>query len=970
MNIYDSTIKRLKGLILFFVCFCFALNCQVVDEPLGARYSLGMTLWHMGHNPEMITRFHEFLKKSHYTPEKILPPSQLKKPQSITRILVEPELLGNENLNGWKVSGEYITSWAGDAGPTVSIPLRIPKADLYRFWLLYYGNPGSRGVTFIKFYEKGKEQIGPIFQMDEFYDKPPEKPGPVWKDMLVELPEGDLIVKLGHVTRWWHGKGGYDIRRVDCFYITDEIWKGEPEPDFIKKTMKQGKPDGIQWTQILPFDQNEYEIWKWWQVRVLSWEDSKKYPLLFDLSKKFWESVINELSKKEYDEKNLPDYREPERQVVFNEVWNMVANPVRAKRQIEILEKDISRKPLDYNYVWHDVGGNIEGLRQDGKYEKGTKYEKYGNWYGGPGCLMAGWGNLKGTVSTEVFVPSAGKYSCWILSSSTNLSYTAPYFCKAFVDDNEQFVYHHKDKIPSIWMKMGEISVSKPEKVRFDFILDDAGWGGTYRRIYTLFLVDSEKYIPQGTVRPPWTLQMYTERAKKAGAKPSDKLLLWLQENPYRRLSQEVWAEKISSGDSWPYEELKGKTRIKEFLMAQNTYKAVSVGIRNLVDEPLKLDIKIEPLKSKNKTYDNTIEWRVQAFIPYGSDRQAWTPFFLLRRPYIIVPPLNVAGLWVTINTNGLPAGNYAGKIKISGKNVENYEILINVRVANLKINPENPVLVDGWTRPHEGQAYIKDFVEHGMNVWPGDITKDQMKRWRIRQVRLSAWGADKAKEFVEHIKSLGLDYNDYFVGVLDEPCGKTETELAQFINIAKAIKQVDPNVRISFNPGEAATLATFQILAPYCDFWVPYSLHVFSPYYDNPKKKEIYLKKPWMWYTTPCLWDKTAREPGIRLVPSQPGNCVGVAFFALNYPWRDQWDTAYEHINDASTMGSVMSRNGPVPTIIWEEIREATQTANLAMMVREKLGVKTFDEVKDPEMQKLIKDATDEELIRWLESH
>jgi len=961
--------KRFLLFLAGLVLLCsINLKAEIVDEPLGARYSLGMTLWHMGHNPEMITRFHQWLKDSGQNPEKLIGSEKFKQPSSILRILVEPELLGEEKLNGWKVSGDYITSWAGDAGPTTSIPVYIPKAGLYRFWVLYYGRPEHRGVTFIKFYKKGQEQLGPIFQKDEIYDMPPAKEGPTWKDMLVELPQGDIIVQLGHVTRWWHGKGGYDTRRIDCFYITDEIWVSSPDPGFIKTSMKAGKPDGIQWTENLPFNKNDYETWKLWQIRPLSWEDKDKNPVLFDLSKKFWESIISELSQKEYDEKNLPDYREPERQVVFNEIWNMVANPVRARRQIETLTADISRKSLGYNYIWHDVGGNIEGLREDGRYEKGTKYEKYGNWYGGPGRLEAGWGNPKGTVSTEVFVQNPGTYSCWILSSPTNLSYTAPYFCKAIVDGKEQFTYHHKDKIPSIWMKMGEITVSEPKKVRFDFILDDAGSGQTYRRIYTLFLVDNKDIIPQGTIRPPWTLEMYKNRAKQAGAKPSDKLLVWLQETPFRRLSQEVWADKISVGDSWPYEYLSGNTRTKEFLMTQDMCKAVSVGIRNLTDKPVKLNIDIEPLKRAGRSYPDSIQCRVQSFIPYGVDRQKWTPFFLLRRPYVYVPPLNIAGIWITVNTKSMPAGEYTGNIKISGTGVEKYNIVLKVRVANFRIEPKNPVLVDGWTNPHEGEAYLKDFVEHGMNVWQRDITKEEMKKWGIKQAHISAWSADKAKEFVEHVKSLGLDYNDYFVGILDEPGGKTETELKRFIDIAKAIKQVDPKVRISFNPGESATLPTFEILAPYCDFWIPYSLHVFSPYYDNPKKKEIYLNKPWMWYTTPCLWDKVARDPGIRIAPSQPGNCVGVAFFALNYPWRDQWDTAYEHIPDASTMGAVISRHGPVSSIIWEEIREAAQTANLAMMVREKLKVKTFDEVKDPEIQKLIKEGTDRDLIQWLE--
>ncbi len=953
--------KKLFMVAGFLFFLCSSVFSRVVDEPLGARYSLGMTLWHMGHNPEMIVKFHSWLKEQSESPEKLLSTSKLKPPANLVRILIEPENLGEENLGGWKIRGDYIVSGATDAGPTVSIPVHIPKASIYRFWLLYDARVNHRGVTFIKFYKKGQEKEGPIFQPDEFYDMPPEKDGPVWKDMLVELPEGDLIIKLGHVTRWWHGKGGYDTRRVDCFYITEEIWAGEPDAKFIKTAIKSEKQQSVQYTEVVPFNRDDYENWKWWQVRPISWEDAEKEPKLFKLSQEFWEKIISELSQKEYDEKNLPDYRESERQVVFQSIWNMVANPVRAKRQIEIIKKDISHQPLGYNYVWHDVARNIEGLRSDGNY-KGTKYESYGNWYYGEGCLMASYGSPRGTVSTYVDVSAPGRYYCWILSSSTNLSYTAPYFCKAYVDDQEQFVYHHQGKIPSVWMKMGEINVEKPGKVRFDFILDGAGSGGTYRRIYTLFLVNKEDYVPHGTVRPPWTMDMYKEKAKKCGASPADKLLVWIQNNSFVRFSQEVWSE-----NSWPKEELKGTTRIKEFLMPQDAYKSISVGIRNLTENPITLNVQVDPLRSGTRIYKDSIEWRVQAFIPYGTDRQNWTPFFLLRRPDITVPPLNIAGLWLTINTKGIPPGRYTGKVTISGKNVEAYEIVINVDVAALKIQPQKPVLIDGWTRPHEGEIYLRDFVEHGMNVWPGEMSKEDMKKYGIKLLRLSAPAPDRAKEFVERIKKLGLDYEDYFVGVLDEPGGKTETELMPFITRAKSIKEVDPNIRISFNPGEAASLATFQILAPYCDFWVPYSLHVFSPYYNNPQKKEIYLKKPWMWYTTPCLWDKTAREPGIRIVPSQPGNCVGVAFFALNYPWRDQWDTAYEHIRDASTMGAVMSRHGPVPTIIWEEIREAAQTANLAMMVREKIEVKTFDEVKDPEMQRLIKEGTDEELIRWL---
>ena len=46
---------------------------------------------------------------------------------------------------------------------------------------------------------------------------------------------------------------------------------------------------------------------------------------------------------------------------------------------------------------------------------------------------------------------------------------------------------------------MGEVAVQKPGPVEVAFTLDNAGDGSTYRRIYTLFLTDDPKTIPDGT---------------------------------------------------------------------------------------------------------------------------------------------------------------------------------------------------------------------------------------------------------------------------------------------------------------------------------------------------------------------------------------------------------------------------------------------------------------------------------------
>lgn len=938
----------------------------VVDEPLGARYSLGLTLWHLGHQAERIRQFHEYLRGRKLSPEKLLPAARLKPPAAMQRLLLEPELLPADQLNGWQVEGDYVTSGATDMGPTLSLPLRVPRAGTYRLWVQFAGRPDARAVTFLKIYRAGREAAGPICQPDEIYAEPPEQAGPAWHDLIVDLPAGDYVLKLGHVTRWWHGPGAYDQRRIDCLYLTEELWAKPPTTEARQALRQSARPAGIQWSVTAPLQPTDRATWRWWQVRPLSWEDSAANPRLFALSRAFWQGLVNELAAKEYSEEQVPDYRAPERQVVFHDTWNLVANPVRARRQIKALQGDVSRKPLGYHSVWHDVASNIAGLSPEAKYDPAGPYAGYGGWYRDQGALVASYGTGTGTVATEVPVATPGRYAVWVRSNPTNLSYTAPWFGTVSVAGKEQFRYSHEGKIPSIWMKMGEVVVARPGKVKVAFTLDGAGAGETYRRIYTLFLVDDLTMTPQGTIQPPWTMERYRQRAAQAGAGPRDKMLLWLSNDPYRRLSQEVWADHTTGTVSWPERPVKGTTRVKELLVPGEGSRAVQVGIRNLTDRPLTLNVQAGPLEGKAGRFPGAVTWRVQGFIPYGPDRQAWTPFFLLRRPFVKVPPLNIAGVWLTVKSRGVPAGTYTARVRFTGQGLPAHVVTLKVRVSAVKPAPRTPILIDGWTQPHEGEAYRRDFAEHGMNVWPGEMSKAEMRRWGIRLLRLPVGSAEDLVRY----KALGLDYSDWICPILDEPGGKTEEELKPFLDEARRIKALDPKVRLCFNPSEAATLSTFQILAPLCDFWVPYSLHVFGSHWDNPKKWEIYRPKPWMWYTTPCLWDKTAGDPGIRQAPVQPGNCVGVAFFALNYPWRDQWDTAYEHIADASTMGAVLSRHGPVATVIWEQLGEAAQAAQLAMCVRERLGVKTFDEVKDPAHQHLIREGTLEELIRWLEEH
>jgi hypothetical protein len=338
----------------------------------------------------------------------------------------------------------------------------------------------------------------------------------------------------------------------------------------------------------------------------------------------------------------------------------------------------------------------------------------------------------------------------------------------------------------------------------------------------------------------------------------------------------------------------------------------------------------------------------------------------LLRRPFVTVPPRSAAGVWLTVDATDVPPGKYTAPITFSGDGLPDRTVTLQVRIAP-PVSPQQPTLVGGYTSPPEGEIYTRDFSDHHMRVWYGSqMSKAEMQRRGIQLCVLQISSLDEAtiRGHIENFKSLGLDYEDWVFSIKDEPHGRTEEELKPYLDIAKAVRKVDPRARMSFNPGEAAPLVTFQILAPYCDVWLPYTHHrVYTPQ-EAAAKRAIFTVKPWMWYTTPDLWDKSPDWPTqiysqIREVPGQPGNILGTLFFAYYYPFRDAWDAGHEFLSDAG-VAVLPSRHGPVATRAWEAIREGIQDADLAQVVKESLGPPITDE----SINKMLMESSIEELV------
>jgi len=944
---------------LIFVCFgvicAGAAWAALVDEPIGQRQSLGVTLWHLGHNAEYIDGFHQYLAAHNIDPLVLDPPTN--NSTTSRRILLDPERLPPERLNlyganwAWTVNGTYVHGTVHDPGagsPVMSMPLTITTAGRYRVWVRYQGWASGYGPTSLKLYRDGWEGDGPVFY-DEVYDMAPLVDGWYWKDLIVDLAPGTYTLYVAHLDHGWRNKNGaqngYCERNIDCLYLTNELWASAPTDPMLQE-LRATTPSGIQYSLDHTLTSEEVYLWDLWQVLPVAWEEYETKPNVFTQSHDYWRTVVDTLSLPDYG-LDVPDYREHNRQNIFDETWNMMANPVRVLRQITTLQGDIlppDSPKLNEQYYWM-VANEFD--HQDGS----------GWWFEGT-QLVSAWGIFDGVMWHDYPIDVPDTYYVWV-----HYSYNwvfGPWYMTVTNPQNQTIRFDFtaapqgSPASGDMWERFATtIPMTAAGNLRLKVGVPQDQYGYTYRRINDVLITTDPDYTPQGTVRPPISASQYLARALGLGAGATYPYFLWMPTNAYTPVLQDQWPSgSVPSGDT-----------SKSLSMVRNTHRAVYVPVRSIADTPVTLTVTPGSLGG----YSGKVTWRVVSYDPYGGeyDRQAWTPFVLMKRPNITIPPYNLAGIWLDIDSTGVAPGDYTCNVVLSGAGFPDRTVTLNVHVSTIDTSSAQSVQLGGWTQPPEGEVYLQDYAAHGMNIWYGEMSKAEMDAYDIKLLSIGMWTTDQTyiSSVINRLLGAGLTYNDFVCSVMDEPNGSTQAELQGYIDIANAIHAVDPNVRVSFNPGEAASLATFQILDPYCQVWLPYSLHT-----NDSAKMAIITAKPWFWYTTPDLWDKSPTNPlgmysQIRWVPGQTSTCFGTAFFAFNYMWRDHWDTGYEVVSDeAETV--LPSRHGPVPTRVWDAIREGTQDAKLAFMVKARLGG-TLNETE----RNFVVNATTEELIAWLEN-
>lgn len=836
-----------------------------VDSPMAAYASLGLTPWHLGHQATMIQAFHRWLKKQQITPKDLLSETELAVPKKLEQILLEPEWIDQKLLRRqiaeqgwtWSLVKEGTTMRAGD-GPRFSLPLTVEQGGLYRLWVRFKIKKGAIAPTSLQIFPRGTEKDAPLVR-DEFNTAPATADGMVWHDLLVDLPHGAYTLVLHpipHLGPSWHAPEGTPRipRMVDCIFLTRKLWAKPPTAD-VRAVWRQEKATdrASLWRNWSPLDPEQMTRWQWWQVRPLNWETArlsqkelknegkkeqaaiKKRNRLFALSYQFWREQVNRLARLNYRgsdprAKGVPDYRDPQRQLIFDETWNMVGNPHFIRRQSNALLRDLDAGATEYNWFY---------------LYPGTFSSVTGQWRRSGLALKADPAARHGKAEEDLALPHAGDWQVWVYFKNINYQ---EYFGITASEPGGNSITWERDRrwYPQginktrVWQKVGTISLKKSGKLHLNIWLNGYRDPRTYRGVYAVFVTDNAKYQPRGQVLPPLSRTQYLARARKLGAKKNDRFLVqkavdvspanqnWWPGLEPRADSDgfysQTWdncgsagqAPHLVTGKSWQITEKEKKKesipnaalrtfaynekavvcrytnlraerryqvrltffnvkfkrtiairfndkvvvnhlplplgkvvertidvppdtlhngqlevrvervegpsailsaiqlrvdqRTPDLEMAKDSVRSAQLRFRSLSRSPVFLKVQ-SALPTDKGIFPGNVQWRVVAFTPTGESRAEWTPFFLLRRPYLVVPPMNMAQIWLSFDSHGVAPGRYRCPITLTDSRGKARTIVFRLRVSPVTIAPQQPVLLWGYTHPPVGQAYLRDAV-------------------------------------------------------------------------------------------------------------------------------------------------------------------------------------------------------------------------------------------------------------------
>jgi outer membrane protein assembly factor BamB len=339
------------------------------------------------------------------------------------------------------------------------------------------------------------------------------------------------------------------------------------------------------------------------------------------------------------------------------------------------------------------------------------------------------------------------------------------------------------------------------------------------------------------------------------GKEPS--FVLWQDDNPWDNLD--------------PMSDLPEKGGPLEFeaWAFGNEIESVAVNAVNL--SPHGITLRIEPGTVKREGEDKTLrpahevaDLRRAVDLPsrFGETVPDMLPS--LGEGYLLdIAPLEAKRLWINLSSRDLDPGTYVLEWTVRTLDMPpaTSELKIRFTVSPVSVPEENRFLANFWARPDAaGPDTAQNLIEHLQTIWYGlpmpsakatvegkldgelDWTAHDAALSKAKNIELILYSgppsptfpegvevteelrlkADRnyAKAFVEHLRTFGLDYENFMFYIEDETGLNAGPE--HYIERASYVKKIDPRYQCYANPWGGITKEHIEAMWPYTDVWQP----------------------------------------------------------------------------------------------------------------------------------------------------
>ena len=308
----------------------------------------------------------------------------------------------------------------------------------------------------------------------------------------------------------------------------------------------------------------------------------------------------------------------------------------------------------------------------------------------------------------------------------------------------------------------------------------------------------------------------------------------------------------------------KESAQLIEVSLCQEEYDSQALNITNFSVKSLDIRVWIDDLVGPSTFKGNQhVEFRRAVMVPTLRGERVADALPLLDQAGILpVPTGESQQLWLTFNAKGLPPGNYSSTLHLKSidPKASHIKIPVELTVHDLALPQPSPLRFCVWAHAADQPDYVlKDLIEHGVNVHfapsptaacndKGEITENPDFTAHDTAVkRLSPHGIilfigsqgslsgqpmfsdpwNKAyvsylKLWIEHLKSLGLEYGDFALYPYDEPSSPYSQTSQNLVKVAKLIREADPNILIYTDPTSGTNANSLRMWEGLIDIWCP----------------------------------------------------------------------------------------------------------------------------------------------------